>query len=115
MTSPAERFLTGNAGCLFALSIGFTTIGLLAGGSSLLTGADLNLKEEWGVFLFQALLVAAPFGALATARESARTPWLTAAVLTAMFWSLYVGAPWLGVEPGAQTSGLACSCCYPHC
>ena len=60
------------------------------GGFSVVTGADLNLSEEWGVFLFQVLLVAAPFGLLAVAGVGGRWPWGVALVLTAMFWGIYL-------------------------
>lgn len=58
------------------------------GGFSLLTGADLNLPEEWGVFLVQLLLAAAPFALLATVGVQGRWPRAIGLGLTASFWGL---------------------------
>ena len=73
-----------------ALAIGLVTITLVSLTFSLVTGNPLNLREEMGVFLFQVLMVAAPFGVLSLGRVHERTPWLVGLALTAAFWGYYL-------------------------
>lgn len=70
----------------------------------MLTGAHLNLADEWAVFLFQMLVVATPFFLLALLGVRARTPWLVGIALTAAFWGLllYVGVTSYGDGTGAN-------------
>jgi hypothetical protein len=77
-------------GCLLAPVIGFITVAGVNGGFALATGADLNLAEEWGVFLFQMLLVAVPFALLGIAGLRSRLSWGVSLALTAMFWVIYL-------------------------
>lgn len=72
------------SGCLAALAIGVIVVGGSAGLFSLLTGRPLRLGAEWGVFLMQMVLAAAPFAVLAGART--RAPWLTGLALTLALW-----------------------------
>ena len=102
MSRPADAHFTGNNGCLVALLIGLGTVG----GTALLTGASLNIRQEWGVLVFQVLFVAAPFGALATARESGRAAWLTAVALTVIFWGLMVADALVRRGAGGADIGL---------
>lgn len=90
MNGSSDRRLAGNSGCILALGIGVVTVTSVTGAFSLLTGAELNLDEEWSIFLFQMLLVAAPFGFLALAGVTAKAPWIAGAILTATFWGLYL-------------------------
>ena len=76
-------------GCATAIAIGVLTIVVGHGGFSFLSGAPLNLREEWASFLFQMLLVAVPFGLLSVARIRARFPWLVGIILTVAFWGFY--------------------------
>ena len=62
------------------------TIAAESGLFSLLTGRPLNLAEEWGVFLVQMLIVAAPFGLLAILGIASRLPWLVGLALTISLW-----------------------------
>jgi hypothetical protein len=107
MAAPAKRYLTGFVGCVFALFLGIATIGSVVVSFTLFAGANLNLKEEWGILLFQALLVAAPFGALVAARESGRAAWLTAAAMTGLLWSLLAGDALIRRGAGGVNIGLA--------
>ena len=93
MNGPSEHRLTGVSGCLLALSIGTVTVAIVSGGLWLITGKGPNLQEEWGGRLLWAVFVAAPFGFLALNRVSAKTPWIGAAILTAMFWGLFLAVP----------------------
>ena len=57
---------------------------------SIVTGRPLNLGEEWGVFLFQMVLVAVPFGLLALAGIRHKAPWIMGGALTAALWGYYL-------------------------
>jgi hypothetical protein len=85
-----EPISDGPSGCFLALGIGFLTVVGINGAFSLLTGADLNLSEEWGVFLFQVLLVAGPFALLAVTGVRGWLPWGVALAFTALFWGIYL-------------------------
>lgn len=63
---------------------------VVAGTFSLATGQRLNLREEWGPLLFQALLVAAPFGLLSLSGINSKVPWLVGVALTVAFWGYYL-------------------------
>jgi len=73
-------------GCLGAIAIGVLVVAGEAGAFSLLTGRPLNLSDQAGVFLFQMLSVAAPFGLLALAGARRALPWLTGLALTLALW-----------------------------
>jgi hypothetical protein len=92
MPLPAEDQL-GPIGCAYAIAIGVLTVALVSGSFSVLTGQPLNLAEEWSVFLFQMLIVAAPFGLLALMGVGNRLPWLVGLSLTLALWgySLFDG------------------------
>jgi hypothetical protein len=82
---PAEDAL-GPIGCIYAVAIGVLTVAIVSGAFSLLTGQPLNLAEEWSVFLFQMLIVAAPFGLLALMGIGNRLPWLVGLAPTLALW-----------------------------
>jgi hypothetical protein len=84
---PPQR---GAGGCALALAIGVVTVVAVTGAHSLVTEKPVNLSEEWGVFLFQMLLVALPFALLAVAGIDRRLPWLIGLGLTAAFWGYYL-------------------------
>jgi hypothetical protein len=88
-TSPVSETPTAG-GCGLAVFIGLLTIVIVSGCFSLVTGRPLNLREEWGVFLFQALIVAIPFGLLALSGVRDRIPWLVGLALTTAFWGYYL-------------------------
>jgi|GEM_PF-2531712 len=73
-------------GCLGAIAIGVLVVAGEAGAFSLLTGRPLNLSDQAGVFLFQMLSVAAPFGLLALAGARRALPWLAGLALTLALW-----------------------------
>lgn len=50
----------------------------------------MNLREEWGPFLFQVLLIAAPFGLLSISGIKSKVPWLVGVALTVAFWGYYL-------------------------
>ncbi len=77
-------------GCALALGIGVFTIVAVHAAFSLATGAPLNLGEEWGIFLSQMLLVAAPFGLLALAEVRDGVAWLVGGAFTATLWGYYL-------------------------
>ena len=89
VVAPQPR-ASGPLRCFAALAIGFVIVAGVNGTFSLLTGADLNLSEEWGIFLFQTLVVAAPFGLFALAGVRGRLPWIVAFALTATLWGIYL-------------------------
>lgn len=91
MTEDASRGGPNTKGCLLALGIGFVTVATTSIGFSLTTGPDLNLSEEWSIFLFQMLLVAGPFGLLALSGVNEKLPWVIGLILTLAFWGFYVG------------------------
>lgn len=78
---PAEE-RDGPGGCFLGIAIGVLTIVLFNGGLWFATGAS----EKWGVYLFQIILVAAPFVLLALLGVRAKLPWFVGLILTAMFW-----------------------------
>ena len=92
MHGPLEQRLTGISGCSLALLIGAVTVAIAQGTFWIFTGKALSLQEEWGRLLFWAVFVAAPFCFLALSRLNAKTPWITAAILTAMLWGLVVAS-----------------------
>ena len=57
---------------------------------SIVTGNALNLQEEWGVLLWQVLIVAAPFGLMALFGIRDRSAWLLGIILTALPWGYYL-------------------------
>jgi len=75
----------GLVGCGAALAIGVLTIMASTLAFSLLTGRAPDLGDEWPVFLFQMLIVAAPFAALALAGARGRLPWAVGLALTLAF------------------------------
>lgn len=80
----------GLAGCAAAPAIG---VAVVAGQALLftgLTGRPLELGASWGVFLFQVLLVAAPFLLLALIGTRRKSPWLVALALTLALWGYYL-------------------------
>lgn len=77
-------------GCGLALAIGALTIVVVSVTFSVATGSPLNLREELGVFLFQTLIVAAPFGVLSLAGIFDRMSWAVGLALTAAFWGYYL-------------------------
>jgi len=89
-TPPPAQHGLGPIGCLFGPAIGLLTVTASSLSFSLLTGRPLNLHEEWGVFLFQMLLVAAPFGMLALMDVGRWLPWLVGLALTLAFWGYYL-------------------------
>src|SRR3990167_10471855 len=93
MNGPLTRRLTGISGCLLALLIGTVTVGLVNGGLWLLTGRGPNLHEAWASWLFWTAFVSAPFCILALNRVGAKTPWVTAAILTAICWGFFLAVP----------------------
>lgn len=105
MTHRIRQSLAGNSGRLVALLIGLTTIAVIVG-ISMLAGGSLDIEDEWGILLFQALVIAAPFGALATAQETGLAAWLTAGALTAMIWGLLLGDALLRRGEGGANIGL---------
>ena len=58
----------------------------------MVTGAPLDLSDEWGVLLFQVLLVAAPFALLARAGLHTPAAWGAAFVVTLIFWGLLIAS-----------------------
>lgn len=76
-------------GCALALAIGLCVVVVTTGGHALITGKSLDLDEEWGVLLFQALLAGAPFGLLAISGIRNRAPWLVGIAMTVAFWGYY--------------------------
>jgi len=78
---PAEESV-GPGGCFLGIAIGVLTIVLFNGGLWFATG----VSEKWGMYLFQIILVAAPFVLLASLGVRAKLPWLVGLILTAMFW-----------------------------
>lgn len=81
---PSER------GCLLALAIGLLTVAANAGVFSAATGNPINLADEWSAFLFQILLVAAPFGLLALFGVRDRAAWVLGLGVTALLWGYYL-------------------------
>jgi hypothetical protein len=88
--APEESAAPRRFGCLAAPLIGAATAATVALSFSLLTGRPLDLDQEWAVFLFQALIVAAPFALLALAGIRRRAPWLVAGALTLTLWGYYL-------------------------
>jgi hypothetical protein len=88
-TPPPTEVELGPIGCLFAIAIGVLTVTLSSVSFSLLTGRPENLGEEWAVFLFQMLIVAAPFGLLALMDVGRWLPWLVGLVLTLTLWGYF--------------------------
>lgn len=93
MNGPSEQRRTGNPGWLLALLIGILAVALIRGGLWLITGKGLDLQEHWEGFIFHSVLITAPFGYLALNRINAKTPWITAVILTAMYWGFYLAVP----------------------
>ena len=76
-------------GCALGLAIGLFVVVGVNGGHALITGRSLDLADEWGVFLFQALIAGAPFGLLALTGIRNRAPWLVGIAMTVAFWGYY--------------------------
>jgi hypothetical protein len=76
----------GPMGCLAALAIGVLIVAAETCAFSLLTGMPLDFADEWGVLLFQMLIVAAPFAFLALAGIGDKLPWLVGLGLTLALW-----------------------------
>lgn len=102
MKGRLEQRVTGASGCLVALLIGVITAGFVAFTNTVLGGAKIDLREEWSVFHFQALIVAAPFGVLALSPVNTKATWLTAALLTALFWGLLLAVGFAQRGTGAN-------------
>jgi hypothetical protein len=87
-----------------AASIGTVTVTVCNGLFAIIAGADLNLTDEWGVFLFQIMIVSIPFVLMAFAGIHSLKPWLVGCLLTAAFWGyyFYVGISSRGDNTGAN-------------
>ena len=105
MNGPLQQSRTGNSGWLVAPMIGVLAVALIHGALWLFAGKDPNFQEEWGGFLFQAAFIAVPFGVLALKGVNAKTPWIAAALFTAMFWGFFLAAT-LGRLYEANNMGL---------
>ncbi len=103
MNEPPEPPAAGPYGCTLALAIGFLTVAIAIGVHSLLTGAGLNLSEEWGPYLFQMLLVAAPFIILDAVGARGRWSWGAALAVTALLWCIYLA---MGLAGAANGTGV---------
>lgn len=93
MSGPSHQRLTGISGCLVALLIGIVTIALVRISLWRLTGEVPDLQAKWAAWLFWAVLVAAPFSYLALKGVGANVPWITAAILTAAYWGVFLALP----------------------
>lgn len=81
---------TSTARFLLAIFIGVVTV---AGNTlifSLLTGAALNLGDEFAMFAIQMVMVSVPFLLLALLGIRSRGPWLLGLGLTAILWGYYM-------------------------
>lgn len=87
--SAVQPFAKSTLGCLIAILIGIGTVALV-NLDMILEGDGSDFREEWAVLLTQVIMVAAPFAVLAIMPNSGRAAWLTAAALTALFWTLPV-------------------------
>ena len=79
-------------GCLLAPVIGAAVVVGVNAAFWLITGQPLAVGDEWDIYLFQMLLIAAPFGVLALAGVNGKGPWLAGGALTALFWGDYLYA-----------------------
>ena len=100
MTDSSESRAKGPYGCTLALAIGFLTVAHVAGSRLLLIGVPLNLADEWGPYLFNMLLVAAPFALLEMAGVRGPYSWGTALAVTVLIWSLVLAAGLIGAAEG---------------
>lgn len=104
MNNPSEQRRTGKPGCLLAFLIGLLVVAFIQAGFWVLAGSPPNPMEDWGRYLFQAALIAVPFGFLVLNGVSAKTPWITAVLLTAVVWGFVLAAtfqrPWRANDMG---------------
>lgn len=88
-------------GLIAAVGIAAVTVG----GSVVLSiqaGSHIDLTDEWGVLLFQIVMVAVPFVALTLAQVRSRWAWVTGVVVTLLFWSAYLGSAYLSHGGGVN-------------
>lgn len=85
--SPKSRLGGILSGCLVALLIGLGTIAL-TNADTILSGVAGPVDKISPVLAIHVGLVALPFVALSILPDTGRIPWLTAAVLTVIVWSL---------------------------
>lgn len=85
--SAVQHFAKSTLGCLIAILIGIGTVALV-NVDMILAGDRSDFTEEWAVLLAHVIMVAAPFAVLAIIPNSGWAAKLTAAALTALFWTL---------------------------
>lgn len=74
-------------GCIVALLAGLATVALTNAASILANGFDF-LSDAWPILAVHVALVTLPFLVLALMADACRAAWLTAAILTAVVWTL---------------------------
>jgi hypothetical protein len=93
-------------GCAFAVAVGPAVVAGVTLAFAALTGRRPDLAAEGGVFLIQALMVAAPFLLLSLKGTRDRLPWLVALGLTLAAWGYYlfegVRYQWSGDRSGVD-------------
>lgn len=113
MNGPSEQRLTGISGCLVALLIGIVAVALVRIGLWLQTGVVPDLRERWGTWLSWAVFAAAPFGYLALKGVGARAAWITAALLTGAYWSIFLAIPLVRPQDGNDLGAMLLLLLYP--